>query len=352
MSHPLIKIESIHIIVLTIIIFVTPNVFAKMTYSADVVKSLQKTYKDNLSLLTLQKQAHWLIRMHRIGLENKTKKSLKPYARDLLEYFDRHVASMELDDYKNIIANDILSAKTSAKSQQRRNLLAQHKNYLFDRRLLFLTYQIKSLGLQDEAGKNFHKAMCYLKKVPFHETILKEDIIKYDATRATNVVFYLKLLDLADWVQEYEKAFFRNFRINSSAKLSHFEFLNLIYGMTHFVIASSDYYQRFLDKDEFSWIFDTFTLYQQRILTELPPDALAEVGLCYKLAKRNNTNFLEKIREKLFKYYRDDQKIMQCKLGRDIDYEKMEHCNAVTLLFLHPIKTLKRGPKIELSHAR
>ncbi len=273
---------------------------------------------------------------------------LKPYAKDLLDYFRRHVGNMDSDTYKNIIANDILTAKTSQKSQLRKNLLSQHKNYLFDRRLLFLVYQIKSLGLTDEAGKSFHKAMQHLKTAPFRETILNDDIIRHDATRATNVAFYLKLLGLTDLVQEYEQAFLRNFQINSKTKLSRFEFLNLIYGMTHFIIASSDYYQNFLEKDEFLWIFDTFNLYQKRILTELPVDALAEVGLCYKLARRNDRNFLDKIQTELLKHYRLDQKIMQCKPEREIDYEKMEHCNAVSLLFLHPFKKLKRGPNIEL----
>ncbi len=123
---------------------------------------------------------------------------------------------------------------------------------------------------------------------------------------------------------------------------SFYKFQNKIYGLTHFIICDSHYYQKFASKRKNEWILKILEKEISKIL-KTNVDLIAEVGLCFKLCRKFSSviEIIEKYLVRSFnwklKYYPYAGKSLA----------KAEHRNVLAYMFLKEFKKLYPGPNLK-----
>ena len=168
-------------------------------------------------------------------------------------------------------------------------------------------------------------------------------MIKYFGTQLINCVYYLKYLKVTNIIDKHTSRFKEVFNDGQDKSLSEYLYKNKIYGLTHFVIAGTNYYQKYTSMKEFGWIINYFKKNIKTILKRTDPDISSEVGLCFKLCKCSSKKETDLIRQYLIKHYNKKLGYIPKYNGR---MNPSEHTAAVSYLFLSDFKKLYKGPKL------
>jgi hypothetical protein len=123
--------------------------------------------------------------------------------------------------------------------------------------------------------------------------LLNRELMKTAGAQLANYVNYLFRLNVVDIRQRYLEGLEEELmRGKPDTAISNAEYIEKIYGMTHVILAASDYYQEPVDRKEFAWIFDYFEKNIETILARTKPDVYAEVGLSFLLRMREKIRLL------------------------------------------------------------
>lgn len=119
------------------------------------------------------------------------------------------------------------------------------------------------------------------------------------------------------------------------SQLSDLEYSAKIYGMTHFILSESRYYQKPL-KHSFNWISTYLKKHIDEIIARTEYDVIAEVGISLMLAKEYDLKIINKIKTCLESSYDKNYSILPNK-EKSFDLIRGEHRNILTImLFMWP----------------
>jgi hypothetical protein len=309
------------------------------TDAAGAAGRILATLERRLPEMTVETQGHFAIRLWRTGADARHLDTVRRYAETLATNLREHAA--ETSGPRRAPEN----ARLSKKLRRRAEALEAHAALVGERRLLFLLYQAKSLGLdKGPARADCEAALRRLEKVPFEDFYLDPGVLRYNASRTVAAVRYLEFLGLPARREEFEALFRRVFMEPSDEKLGSVEYLNKIYALTHLVIADSDFYQRPAAPEKHGWVLDYFRRNLAEILARTNPDAVAEVGLAFKLAGLGGDPAVARARDYVLARFEAKQGAVL--KGGAFDPEEGEHRNVVAYLLFSDWEGLRPGPDL------
>lgn len=315
-----------------------------------VAKRILNKYEDNLFRLRPKYQGHFAIRMWRITGDTRYIRPTLFHYLVLKEQFIRQVSHLDSPEYIRNFSEQMLGEKfKTAKGKIRRKILElqQHQEFVFHKKLLELTYYINSLGMSSgDLLPQFAHAKDFLSKVNFKEVLLDSQIVRMYTPQAVNYVYYLKFLGLTDLEEKFIALFREIFRPGSDTKLDKIEYENMLYGLTHFIIAGSGYYQNYVSPEKYGWILEYLDKHINTILARSKPDVVAEVGLCFKLCGQKNHRVVALTKNKTVEAFDPKQGLIPPKKGK-ASLNKSEHRNAVAYLLLTDFDQLYPGPNLK-----
>tara|TARA_B110000208_G_C11794080_1_gene438806 strand:+ start:2567 stop:3088 length:522 start_codon:yes stop_codon:yes gene_type:complete len=168
-------------------------------------------------------------------------------------------------------------------------------------------------------------------------------MIRCDASALINYVYYFRSLGIHDYLIVYTNKF--KLIYNNKNKIKKYEYRNKIYGMTHFIIAGSNYYQNYVDYTEYKWIINYFKKNINEILKRTTIDIIVEVGICLYLVKLFDNELINLITNKLIQNYDINNYLIKPK-NKSNDLNKNEHTSILILMFFNWNKNtiLTKGP--------
>lgn len=292
-----------------------------------------------------QIRAHFKLRLYRSSGDSKYLGDIKIYAESLRDYLEVHQSKLTETGYIEAAALKFLNKEgQSPKHQMRRRALERHPLYPFYHRLAYLFYQSKSLGL-DERSPEFQAVMRAIEGYDFRSVLMDEGIITYHAAEAANTVYYLKALGITDLEEPFTARFRQVFMNGPDERLGRVEYENKLYGLTHIVIAASDYYQHEVSSEKYSWVLDYFSENIDKILIRTKWDVIAEIGLCFRLAGFKEHPVIAKTRAAILRGFDAKRGMLPGKTNPP-DLNKLEHRNILSYLLLKDIDRFYPGPDV------
>jgi hypothetical protein len=176
--------------------------------------------------------------------------------------------------------------------------------------------------------------------------LLDQKLMKTAGAQLVNYAYYLFRLNVVDIRQRYleglEQALMRG---KADTELSDPEYIEKIYGMTHVILAASDYYQEPVERKDFTWIFDHFEKNIEAILARTKPDVYAEVGISFLLANDRENPALRRIRDAIVADIHPQKGIILSVKGSS-DLNSGEHRNVLAIMLLDWPWMVFRGPSL------
>ncbi|MBV7315717.1 DUF3541 domain-containing protein [Shewanella sp. NIFS-20-20] len=313
-----------------------------------ISSSIQTHLERHLYQLPPRVLGHYGIRMYRMTGDEK-------YANAALT--DLYVVSStqafyacQLNDKQFVTAQaqqaiDKLGKGPRAKA--RKKALAPFPEFLFYTDILLRTSsRIDEFGLE---GPCHDQLLAGLKASDLKQGLTDPAMIKAWAAQLINYAYWAKQIGVGDYIEQYKQAFNAVYPANQDKQLSKAQFRNKLYGMTHFIFADSQYYQRSVDAEKFAWILSYFEANIDRILTDATADIITEVGISFLLAGQENNPVVDKTKAAISAQYNAEYQVIPSPRGNP-DLAMGEHRNVLAIMLFNWPKTLHKGPLLgELS---
>lgn len=328
---------------------VAQNAFpARAKSASEVAGQIRQTFENKLFQLEPDIQRHFAQRMYRITGDEKY---AYPLIMDYLILEKR--LRTDLDSLSNsrwVVrrVGQILESldEGGRKGRVRRQLLEEHGEIPLYLDMLRSAYALEDYGVCD----TIHEGLCAqarktLGKVDFRAFLLNTAVIRAYSAQAVNYVYYLQQLGLGDFRTEYTQAFQRTFPDSRDNDLTNFELADKLYGLTHFITAASNYYQRPVDSLESGWILEYFERNRNRIFATMKADIVSEIGICFLLTGNDRSPLVEECQEFLLAEFDPDAGLIPSPTGgRDLDAS--EHRNIIAYMLLTWPWHVRPGPKL------
>ncbi len=315
-----------------------------------IVEAVSQKYESQLPNLEPTIKKHYAVRKYRITGDSSyipfiledLKNTITTLQNDIKNFSDTiYIFQREKDLFEK------MNPKTR-KGKARRALFLHNRKMLFYLNFLYNTNTMADFKLDNSIYENLlESCLLQLKQIDYKTFLTDTTTLRVYAAQAVNYVYYLQQLQIVDFRDKYLHAFQQTFPDSLDSKLSNKEFRDKIYGLTHFIISASRYYQQPVDSIEFKWIFKYFDKNIKRIIKKSTPDIIAEVGICYKLAEYQNHKPLLRCIKKVIKSFDKKQSMILSPKGNS-DISKGEHRNILAIMLLSWGGSLFQGP--DLSH--
>ncbi|MGC3873479.1 DUF3541 domain-containing protein [Halomonas sp. GXIMD04776] len=313
-----------------------------------IAEAIQTRYESELFTLSLSKQRHYTQRLYRITAQQRYVPINEAYAARLALTTQRDIAGLARSDYPSRRSQAIVDGypARSEKQRRRKSMLGEWGDIAFAKNLLFKLDMANDYGLLDTPAFAGHQqALTYLKTVDFKAFLSDSAVIENYAAQVANMVYSLHQLGIADLRGEVLDAFRRHYPPERDPQLSQASFRNKIYGLTHFVIAASDYYQHSVSEAEYGWVLDYFAANIERILDETKADIYTEVGLGFQLLERRTDPALVRIKQALRRKYDPRARMIPAEDG-GTGLSAGEHRNVLAIMLLRWPERLTPGPNL------
>lgn len=310
-----------------------------------IAKKIKDTYERNLFTISLEKQSHFSLRMYRISGD---KKYLVPIINNYIILSIKALKYINNFNNKKFIKKEAeslfkeFSTGNDFKERTRKKVFLQLKEFLVFSYLLNLLRYWKDFNVLD---KSLIKGVNCLKKIDFGKYLLNEQLIECYGTQLINILYKLDRLKICNLKKSFSNKFKKIFMKKNDQQLENLDYQNKIYGLTHFIIAESFYYQRWVSADKNKWILDYFYNNINQILKRTYVDIIAEVGLCFLLCRKNNQKVLKKVKNYLIKNF--NKKAGYIPIGKKKTLDYSEHMNIISYMVLNGIKDLSSGPNLK-----
>ncbi len=307
---------------------------------ADVVQGIQQTFEQNLFQLPPRIQGHYGIRLYRLtGMVKYLHAALYDYfavadqLNAILPYINNpaHINTLS----KSLAALLSKNERGKARSQT----LRKYPDFIF-----YADALLRYASRLDEFGVRVpDKVLKVLSSYDFKSAITNKAMIHAWAAQLANYAYWLKQLGIADYVEATRLAFLTAYPDEEDTKLSKWEYNNKLYGLTHYVLAASGYYQHSLEKEEFNWALDYFVNNLERIFATASADIIAEIGISFLLTGQGNHDLVAQAKDKIIRSYNNDHGMIPSVNGK-FDLATGEHRNVLALMLLSWPNTLYPGP--------
>lgn len=306
-----------------------------------------EAYERNMFHLPLYKNGHFWQRAYAVTGDKKYKNILAYFffiaMPSRLQYF---LSCFEKGRYK-LKRNPKIKPKKYKNLRALRRLEFYKKNprNSFYNAVLVDTFMVQKYGLHKTVfKKEFNKIITFIKKEDFRNLYINEDAVRYDSSFTMNSVYYLHDLGIATLKSELAsliREMYMDKEMFLKDDIDDAEYVSLIYSLTHIILADSRYYTRYVRGHQ--WIIDFFMNNIDEIIKRTKLDVIAEVGLCFKLCKKEQAN--KKEYEKIINYIVKQVNVK--KLANDPEFlEEKEHSYSVIMLLMYNNKRFYNGPDL------
>ncbi len=302
---------------------------------------IRQNYDQNFIRLSQSAQNHYAPRMYRLTGEYyyaEQSGSEIYQITDRLTYYQQNLKSK---DWREQQAQKMIDNLPKTRRGKLRSKAFQGSG---DKRFaLYLIYQMAKLneyGLQHPGHDQF---VAYLKQVDLNGLLMSESFIHAYAAQVANYVYWLKYLQIEDWTGQLQAAFAKAYPDSNDGKLKKNAFNNKLYGLTHIILADSNYYQSYVSAQKHQWILDYFAKNADRIVTKSKEDIQAEVGLCFLLTKQWDSAVLAQMQATIHAAI-DPKHVMIPSVKGNTNLSLGEHRNILAFALLNWPKELHQGP--------
>ncbi|GAB2722522.1 DUF3541 domain-containing protein [Halomonas garicola] len=317
--------------------------------SEATAEAIRTRYETALTELPQSKQRHYAQRLYRTTGDERYLPLNRAYGRRLIKKLREETAALKTPGYAERRAREAIAdyPTSSEKKQRRKRMLARWGEVIYAKSLAFDLVQAKTYGLLNEHDlPEYQQALAYLESVDFHSFLLNADVVAVYAAQVANLTYYLYDLGIADWRAEVTTAFREQYPPAQDAALSRAEYRNKIYGMTHFVIAASGYYQKPVEAEAFHWALNEFAAGLDPILARTKEDIYTEVGISFLLAGQTEHPAVTRLRTALLQAYNPAARMIPAEDG-DTDLVRGEHRNVLAIMLLDWPDSLYPGPVLQ-----
>ncbi|WP_192036228.1 DUF3541 domain-containing protein [Halomonas sp. YLGW01] len=312
----------------------------------DIAAEIRSRYDAALETLPQAQQRHYAQRLYRLTGDERYRQALEAYAARLVASLQQDIAGLARPGYASRRAAVLLERypQRTAKQRRRRQMLGEWGEVIFAKRLAFRLNQARFHGLLNEAQlPDYRRALDYLATQDYKAFLTSPAVIEVYAAQVANLTHDLYGLGVVDYRDEAIAAFRAHYPEERDAALSRVSFRNKIYGLTHFVIAASDYYQHPVSAEAHGWILEYFETHLARILAETKEDIYTEVGIGFLLAEQEAHPAVERIKQALRHAYDPMARMIPGEYG-SIDLARGEHRNVLAIMLLEWPERLYQGP--------
>lgn len=313
---------------------------------------LKQTFESSLFTFSPTKQKHYAVRLYRITGD---KRYVYPIIFDLmirLKTLHHDERGLHDPEYIKRLTDPVINNESSfgtINPESRRSALPKGGDLIFYRKLCKNINTLREYNLIDTrmfpATDEMMEAL-HDQKERLAAFLLDRELMKTSGAQLANYVYYLYRLNVIDIRRDYidglQEALMKE---KQDSALSDAQYCDKIYGLTHVILAASDYYQEYVDQKAFAWILDYFEQNIETILTRTKPDIYAEVGLCFLLAKDNDSQALKKIKDTIVSDINPEKGMILSVKGSD-DLPKGEHRNVLAVMLLDWPASLFPGPDL------
>ena len=300
---------------------------AERDVQRDAGLAIQEIYEQALPTLPDDKQRHFAQRLYRLTGEQRW--------RALNHVYGAAARS------RAIVAD---YSQRTAKQRARRAMLGEWGEIAFARGLLFRLVQAEYHGLLP-AIEDHERALGYQAEVDWAAFLTDPAVIGIYAAQVANYKYFLHQLGVMDLRREVEEAFRRHYPPDRVAGLDDAEYRNWLYGLTHFVIADSRYYQRKVDPEVHAWVLEALERETAGIMARATADIQAEVALAFLLAGREDHPLVGRVREALMAAIDPASGIIPSPEGEK-ELAGGEHRNILAIMVLRWPGRLYPGPDL------
>ena len=308
-----------------------------------IARAIKAKYDQNLDSLNNYKASHYATRIYRISGDTTY---LSYNLQDLQRMRENVEKLLSVANDNNEIAFSKIRTEGWS-SGERVNL----------RRATLTTapafpYYLSSLNILRRAQEY---RMCSTQFERLKEHVLAHDythelsdpiMIKAWAPQLANVVAWVKQLGGKDYSDAFIKAMQQVYPDSQDHLLSTQQYENKLYGLTHIILAGSQYYQYAVNRGDFAWIYDYFDNHIDFIISRAKTDVIVEIGIAYLLAGEYNNPALEKTRQNIVLRYDEFQQMIPSLKG-SFDIANGAHRNILAIMLLSSPKRFYQGPQLD-----
>lgn len=314
-----------------------------------IAKRIIVTYENSYKNLDNFRQLHWFIRRYRVTgnkkylpLILKNSKSRLAKASSTLKRLDAVFSARQM-------GQKILSSMKATDSRKAKRIILYKKNpellvYMKILNLLFITKSLR-LDKGNMVKKLYNNGLDFFKNNDVSKYFLSEEFISTNPSEAANMIYYLKYIGISDYEDKLLSSF-KKYYLKIQPENSD-KWLDKVYGFTHLIIAASNYYQNFIEKEKFRWIYDYFENNLEVMIKNTTPDVVAEVGICFKLCKDFKNPVVERIKKYLFDKFDETKGYIPREVKNSLS--RAEHRNILAVMLLSDLNKLYPGPDLSSS---
>lgn len=313
---------------------------------AQVAQAIRARYEAALPQLPQDKQRHYAQRLYRITGDARYVPANRAHGQVLRERIGAEIRALDTPGHAQQQALELVATYPvrTERQRQRKRMLAQWGEIIYAESLAFDLVQAQSYGLLNERDLPGHaRALAYLRGVDFRSFLTDADVLASYAAQVANLAWFLHELGVADLRQDVVAAFRQLYPPQRDPSLSQAEYRNKIYGMTHLVIAASNYYQRPVPAQPFAWVLDEFAAGLDQILARTKEDIYIEVGISFLLAGQAQHPAVQRLREAAIRAWDPAAGIIPAEDG-GTDLVTGEHRNVLAIMLLAWPQRLHAGP--------
>ncbi len=322
-----------------LVCLLSPSLSGQVDPSTLPAQILQR-YERAMPALSAYRQGHFALRMYRATGEKKYLPFIETTARRLVRKLKANVRGMGDPEY----VLDYLDAmkaglRNNPKGRLRKASLSSGSwPMFFTRGIAYPLLRLQELGI---AVPEKEALIAFLKTIDFKRRLLTPENLRVWTAPTVNWVYWLHQLGVIDLREDLKNVFQEAFPPNIA--VSDAAFVNHIYGLTHFILAASGYYQWHVPSTPHQWILDFFEANRKRLFAIDNPDMLAEVGLNFLLAGQANHPLVKATRLAVAKHFSESHGML-LGLESSPDPERAEHRNVLAYLLFALPNRLHPGP--------
>lgn len=315
------------------------------TYS-EIADKIIATYEAKNGGLYGYPRFHWLVRLYRITGDKKYVSLINNAFLALKPKFLQSIDSLNSKEGISKHSGEFLASYKMGNPRKVKRFAFYQKNLEIPVYLNTLDYlfTLKSLGLEgaSDIRDSYNKGINYFKNNDASNVLLSPEFVTVYPSGSANMIHFLAYLGISDHKKELldiSKKYWQ-----SVTPESRDIWLDKIYALTHIIIAASEYYQKFVERKDFEWIFDFFEQNIDKILTSCSTDAITEVGLSFKLAGESENRVVNMIKDYLVMAFNEKLGFIAKKIDATIG--SAEHRNILAVMVLKDFQNLYKGPNI------
>ncbi|WNC67958.1 DUF3541 domain-containing protein [Thalassotalea nanhaiensis] len=302
---------------------------------------IRSNYDSNYVKLSNSAQNHYAVRMYRLTGEKYYAQQSGTEVYQITDRLNFYLQNLDSETWRNKQAQAMIDALPNTRRGKLRQKALKGTE---DRRFaLYLVYQMAKLDEYGIEHPGHEKFVAYLKQADLHDLLMSADFIHAYAAQVANYVYWLKYTNVVDWTEDLKPAFENAYPDHQDDELSKNEFNNKLYGLTHIVLADSNYYQQKVSLSEHAWILDYFEMRQDRIVEKSKEDIQAEIGLCFLLAGVDDHPTLNAMKQVINDAVHPDKNMVLSISGSD-NLSLGEHRNVLAYALLNWPEKLHLGP--------